>query len=67
VLPALQQLLQLHLQDYDLSEHGFGYDMALSGFGALTKLTQLVLPMVGVKPYGCMLKLQHTIALCCQQ
>ncbi|WIA40002.1 hypothetical protein OEZ86_013428 [Tetradesmus obliquus] len=46
VLPSLQQLRQLQLEDYDFHDHEITCDAALSGFGTLTSLTRLVLHYV---------------------
>jgi hypothetical protein len=46
VLPSLHQLRQLHLDDMTYFEHEVSYDAVPAGFGALTNLTQLLLPMV---------------------
>jgi hypothetical protein len=41
VLPSLQQLQQLKLQYFTHHQHNIYFDRVLSGFGALTNLTQL--------------------------
>uniref|UniRef100_A0A383VCM0 Uncharacterized protein n=1 Tax=Tetradesmus obliquus TaxID=3088 RepID=A0A383VCM0_TETOB len=46
VLPSLQQLRQLQLKDSSFCEHEVTCDAVLSGLGALTNLTHLVLPEV---------------------
>jgi hypothetical protein len=52
VLPSLQQLRELHLNDNYHFSHMVPYDAVLSGLGALTSLTGLTLPDVSSGKQG---------------